>query len=175
VKGKTAMFDESKDKWLNQYECAVRGEERLVSILHKLILIAVRVLAIFMTLVILWAVIDVMWLIYKFVTTPPYGILQINEILGIFGAFLVVLIAIEIFVNIVLYLREDVIHVRLVIATALMAAARKVIVFDYATVDVSYVWATGLVIVALAASYWLVHSAVLIRRKSGDEHTEAGA
>jgi uncharacterized membrane protein (DUF373 family) len=85
------------------------------------------------------------------------------------------LIAIEIFVNIVLYLREDVIHVRLVIATALMAAARKVIVFDYATTDVAYVWATGLVIVALAASYWLVHSAVLIRHKSGDDHTEAGA
>ncbi len=38
---------------------------------------------------------------------------------------------IEIFINITVYLREDVIHVRLVVATALMAVARKVIVFDF--------------------------------------------
>ena len=40
-----------------------------------------------------------------------------NDILFSFGTLLVVLIAIEIFVNITLYLKEDVIHVKLVIAT----------------------------------------------------------
>ncbi|MGL1835036.1 phosphate-starvation-inducible PsiE family protein [Rhodocyclaceae bacterium SMB388] len=48
-----------------------------------------------------------------------------------FAAFLAVLIAIEIFANITLYLRDEVIHVKLVIATALMAIARKVIVLDF--------------------------------------------
>ncbi len=46
---------------------------------------------------------------------------------------MVTLIAIEIFLNIVLYLRDDVLHVKLVLATALMAIARKVIVLDYKT------------------------------------------
>ena len=41
-----------------------------------------------------------------------------------------VLIAIEIFINIMVYLREDVIHVKIVLATTLMAIARKVIILD---------------------------------------------
>lgn len=46
--------------------------------------------------------------------------------LATFGAFIAVLIAIEILVNITAYLRNDVIQVKIVIATALMAIARKV-------------------------------------------------
>jgi len=69
---------------------------------------------------------------------------------------LAVLIAIEIFVNITLYLRRDVIHVDLVIATALMAVARKVIVFDYEILGPSYVWATAAVVLALGITYWLI-------------------
>jgi len=59
---------------------------------------------------------------------PPLTILRISNLSDMFGSFLSVLIAIEIFLNITLYLREDVIHVKLVVATALMAIARKVIV-----------------------------------------------
>lgn len=44
-----------------------------------------------------------------------------SDILATFGAFMAVLIAIEIFINIIIYLREDVIHVKIVMATALMA------------------------------------------------------
>ena len=36
-------------------------------------------------------------------------------------------------------MRDDVIHVQLVIATALMAIARKVIALDHNTVDPAYV------------------------------------
>ena len=71
-------------------------------------------------------------------------------------AFLVVLIAIEIFLNITLYLREDVIHVRLVVATALMAIARKVIVFDFKELRFEYILATAAVVLALGVTYWLL-------------------
>ena len=47
--------------------------------------------------------------------------------LATFGAFMAVLIAIEILINITIYLRDDVIHVKIVMATALMAIARKVL------------------------------------------------
>jgi uncharacterized membrane protein (DUF373 family) len=69
---------------------------------------------------------------------------------------MVVLIAAEIFVNIVLYLREEILQVKLVLATALMAIARKVIVLDYKTLEPEYVWATAAVIFALSIGYWLV-------------------
>ena len=67
-----------------------------------------------------------------------------------------VLIAIEIFVNIVSYLRDDVIHVRIVLATALMAIARKVIILDYSTTARRYIYATAAVVAAMALAYWLV-------------------
>ncbi len=65
------------------------------------------------------------------------------------GAFMAVLIAIEIFVNIVSYLREDLIHVRIVLATALMAVARKVIILDYSP-HRQYIYATAAVVAAMA-------------------------
>ena len=103
-----------------------------------------------MTLVILWGIGDVVWMLYNQLIALPFLLLNINDILATFGAFMAVLIAIEIFINITLYLRDDVIHVKLVMATALMAIARKVIIFDFDKVATGYVYATGAVILALA-------------------------
>ena len=96
-------------------------KEPLVQFLRRVIHLAVRALAVLMTLVILWAVADVAWVLYQKLMAPPFMMLTIPDILATFGAFMAVLIAIEIFVNINIYLRDDVIHVKIVIATALMA------------------------------------------------------
>lgn len=84
-----------------------------------------------MTFVIFWGVLDMIWVLYQRVSKNPYFLPDISDILATFGAFLAVLIAIEIFENIVMYLEMRFIQIRLVVATALMAAARKVIVFDF--------------------------------------------
>lgn len=132
------------------------SEEPLIHWLHIVIRFCVRVLAVLMTLVIMWSVADVAWVLYQRVIASPVGLLNVNDILASFGAFMATLIAIEIFLNIVLYLREDVLHVKLVLATALMAIARKVIVLDYKTLEPEYIWATAAVILALSIGYWLV-------------------
>lgn len=132
------------------------SEEPLIHWLHIVIRFCVRVLAVLMTLVIMWSVADVAWVLYQRVMASPVGLLNVNDILASFGAFMATLIAIEIFLNIVLYLREDVLHVKLVLATALMAIARKVIVLDYKTLEPEYIWATAAVILALSIGYWLV-------------------
>lgn len=131
-------------------------KDPVIALLHKVIRQTVRVLAVLMVFVILWGIGDVVWILYEKLTTPPYFLLNINDIFSTFGAFLAVLIAIEIFVNITLYLRDDVIHVKLVVATALMAISRKVIVLDYASVEPGYVYATGVTVLALGITYWLV-------------------
>ena len=132
--------------------------EPLVHWLHIIIRHCVRVLAVLMTAVIIWSVIDVGWVLYSRLITPPVGMLNVSDILASFGAFMAALIAIEIFINIVLYLRDDVLHVKLVMATALMAIARKVIVLDYKTLEPEYIWATAAIILALGVGYWLVTS-----------------
>lgn len=135
---------------------SAQESDPLIRALHGVIRIAVKALAVLMALVILWGVADVGWLMYQKIVEPPFIHLTINDILTLFGSFLVILIAIEIFFNITLYLRSDVIHVKLVVATALMAIARKVIVFDFQTLESHYVWATGSVVLALGITYWLV-------------------
>lgn len=131
-------------------------EDPLIHILHKVIRHVVRILAVLMVLIILWGILDVLWVLYQRLREPPYFLLNISDILTTFGAFLAVLIAIEIFLNITLYLRDDIIHVKLVVATALMAIARKVIVFDFKVLGAQYVYATAAVVVALGVAYWLV-------------------
>ena len=117
------------------------SNEPLINHLQKVIRFAVRLLAVLMTAVILWGVADVCWVLYQKLVQPPFLMLTINDILATFGAFMAVLIAIEIFVNIIVYLRDDVIHVKIVLATALMAIARKVIILDFDEISPDYVWA----------------------------------
>jgi len=132
------------------------SNEPLIYHLQKVIRFAVRLLAVLMTAVILWGVADVCWVLYQKLVQPPILMLTINDILATFGAFMAVLIAIEIFVNIIVYLRDDVIHVKIVLATALMAIARKVIILDFDEISPDYVWATAGVTIAMAIAYWLV-------------------
>jgi uncharacterized membrane protein (DUF373 family) len=124
--------------------------------LHRIIRLAVKVLAILMVIVIVWGIGDVIYVLYQRLTEPPFLLLQINDILATFGAFLAVLIAIEIFINISMYLSTNVIPVRLVIATALMAIARKVIIFDYESITPPFIYGTAAVVLALGVTYWLI-------------------
>jgi uncharacterized membrane protein (DUF373 family) len=49
-----------------------------------------------------------------------------------------------------------VIHAKLMVATALMVIARKVIIFDFKEIDSLHALATGVVILALGITYWLI-------------------
>jgi len=101
-------------------------DDPLIRVLTISIRYAVRILAVLMVLVIWWGVADVVYVLYGRISSHPYYLLNISDIFATFGAFMAVLIAIEIFINIASYLREYVIHIKLVLATAFMAVARKV-------------------------------------------------
>lgn len=140
----------------------------LIRGLVKMIRYAVRILAVLMVLVIWWGVADVTYVLYSRISAHPYYLLEISDILATFGAFMAVLIAIEIFINITSYLRENVIHIKVVLATAFMAVARKVIVLDYKVVSAEYVFATAALVLALAIAYWLA----VVKNTSIESHGE---
>lgn len=137
-------------------ELPLEHDDPFIKLLHRAIRACVKVLAFLMVLVIMLGVLDVIFVMYQRMSDPPYFHLSINEILETFGAFLAVLIAIEIFLNITIYIRSDVIPVKLVVATALMAISRKVIVFDFHHLDSAYVSSSALVVLALGTTYWLL-------------------
>ncbi len=152
MKGK--LIDQVKE--VSHEELPIEHDDPFISALNRLIRFAVKFLALLMVAVIFIGVLDVMYVLYEKIISPPFLFLTINDLLATFGAFLAVLIAIEIFINITLYIRSDVIPVKLVVATALMAISRKVIVFDFKQLDPEYIAATSLVVIALGVTYWLI-------------------
>lgn len=138
------------------HDIHLEHEDPTIRFLHRIIRLAVKVLAILMVLVIVWGIGDVVYVLYQRLTQPPFMLLQINDILATFGAFLAVLIAIEIFINIRLYLSSSAIPVRLVIATALMAIARKVIIMDFDEITPPFIYGTAAIIFSLGITYWLI-------------------
>jgi uncharacterized membrane protein (DUF373 family) len=83
-----------------------------------------------MGLTILLAPIDLAWLILKDVITPPVILLDIDELLDIFGLFILVLLGIELISTLKAYLTENEVHVEVAFAVALIAIGRKVIILD---------------------------------------------
>lgn len=151
------MTKKDKDSELLEHdELPEVHPDPLIRGLNQSIRVAVKLLAILMVLVIFWSVIDVVYVIYEKLSTPPILLLTIEDILLVFGAILAVLIGIEIFINIRLYLGSHIIPVQLVLGTALMAIARKIIVLDLGQVTAEQILGVGFVTLALGISYWLV-------------------
>ena len=131
-------------------------DEKLLKAPGCLIKWSVRLLAVLMVFVIMMGVVDVGWTLYEKLMTPPHYILTISDMLATFVVFMAVLIAIEIFINITIYLRDNVIHVKIVIATALMAISRKVIILDLDKTPAEYLWGIALIVVAMSIAYFIV-------------------
>lgn len=131
-------------------------EDPLIRALHVVIRNTVRLLAVLMALVIVWGVADVILVLYQRLSTEPILLLDYSDLFDVFGAFMLVLISIEIFINIRLYLGSNIIPIQLVVATALMAIARKVIVMDISDTAPLYIFAIAAVVMALGLTYWLV-------------------
>ncbi|MDT8895695.1 phosphate-starvation-inducible PsiE family protein [Halomonas sp. I1] len=66
-------------------------DDPLIRTLHRVIRIAVKVLAVLMVLVILWGVFDVIYVLYQLLTSPPFLLMEVSDIFRLFGAFMVVL------------------------------------------------------------------------------------
>jgi len=117
-----------------------------------------KVLSIAMVIVILVTVIDLGLVLYRslFVTdSPGFFTTTLTEI---FGLFLSVLIALEILENITAYIRKHVVQVELVIATALTAVGRKLIILDLEKVPGVSLIGLAFALFALSISYLIVRS-----------------
>ena len=150
-------MDKVKDTLIEPgHDLTKKHDDPFIEFLHRIIRFVVKILAVLMVLVIVWGIGDVVFVLYQRIISPPFLLLSINDILATFGAFLAVLIAIEIFINISMYLKNDVIPVRLVVATALMAISRKVIIFDFEKITPPFILGTAAVVFALGITYWLI-------------------
>jgi uncharacterized membrane protein (DUF373 family) len=108
-----------------------------------------------MSVVVIFATGELAWIIFKDLTTPPFLVLEIHQLLDIFGFFLLILIGIELLETIRAYLLERVVHVEIVLEVALIAIARKVIILDAKDYPGVTLLAIAALITSLAIAYHL--------------------
>jgi len=130
---------------------------------HHFESVVVVLLLAMLMLVISLAVIDLAWIIIEDMITPPIMLLAIDELLEIFGFFLLILIGLELLETVKVYLHTSIIRVEIVIEVALIAIARKVIILE--TDDGFFFLGIGALILALAGA---VHLARRRRAPPGD-------
>ena len=102
-------------------------------------------------------------IIVKDMLTPPLILLDSEELLELFGAFLLVMIGLELLNTIKIYITEKTVHVEVVLVVGIIAIARKVVVLEPEMLDGTTLLGIAAVIFALTVGYYFVR---LAARKS---------
>jgi uncharacterized membrane protein (DUF373 family) len=118
--------------------------------------VIVLALMVMMALVLLLATVELGWIILRDVLTPPVLILEIDELLEIFGLFLLVLIGLELLESIRVYLIEHVVHLEVVLEVGMIALARKAIILNTEKLSGLTLLGIAALFVALAVGYYVV-------------------
>lgn len=120
----------------------------------KLIINAVRVM---MGIVLFLSVIDLGWMIFKDIISSPIFLLSVEELLDLFGLFLIVVIGIELLESLSTYFQSEWrFHYEIVLRIALIAIARKVIILNIYETSAFSILAIAAVIVSLVTGLFLV-------------------
>lgn len=129
----------------------------LFTILKKYKKVMIQSLMVMMAFVLGLATLDLGWIIIKDITTPPYLLLSVDQLLEIFGLFMLVIIGIELLETIMkTYITQDQPHYEVVVSVAIIAIARKVIILDVKEIDSLSLIGIASIIIALTVGYFLM-------------------
>ena len=119
-----------------------------------------------MVIVVVLTTIELGWIIITDIITPPIILLEIDELLEIFGFFLLVLIGIELLETIKAYLITHVVHVEIVLEVALIAIARKVIILDIDKYESLTLVGIAALISAVAMAFFVIKRHIKRNKKT---------
>jgi len=142
----------------------------LLPILQKFESAITRVLLVMMAGVVLLATVELGWILVKDVLTPPPFLLEIEELLELFGQFLLVLIGVELLHSMKVYVERREVHLEAVLAVAVIAVARKIVVVDPKELPQGALLGIAAVMLALTLGYYLVRRT---HRESGGPDPES--
>jgi uncharacterized membrane protein (DUF373 family) len=131
----------------------------LRGIIQKFERFIVLALLLMMMLALLASTVELAIIMVEQLIAPPRLLLNIREMLTVFGFLLMVLIGLELVETIKMYLDENVFHVEVVVLVAIIAVARKIIVIDYDSVSYEILLSIAALMIALSACYFLLKRA----------------
>lgn len=138
-------------------------------IIQKVIIYALIVM---MTVILLLATIELGYYIFKNLIESDNAILDLSQLMELFGAFMLVLIGIELLDTIKVYLKENVVHVEVVVLVAIIAVARKVVVLKIEDIEGMKIIGIAFIIVALAAAYYFIKKSGTMLCSSDDDEKD---
>ena len=128
----------------------------MLSYLEKFEGIITRTLLVLMAGVVLLATIELTWILVQDVLTPPVVLLEIHELLELFGLFLLVLIGIELMHSVKTYIVRREFHLETVVTVAIIAVARKIIVLEPKELPQGTLLGIAALVLALAVAYYVI-------------------
>ncbi|MFU8842420.1 MAG: phosphate-starvation-inducible PsiE family protein [Bacteroidales bacterium] len=126
-------------------------------------------LIIMMALVLVLATVELGYYLTRSIIFSDYLLIDLDDLMDLFGVFMLVLIGIELLDTIKVYLRESVVHVEVVVLVAIIAVARKVVVLKIEDLTGEIIIGIGLLIAGLATAYFLIKKAGLLIFDLADE------
>ena len=130
---------------------------------EKLIYAALMVM---LMAVLIAAIMDLAVLLFTTLATASPYLLEAHELIAVLGAFLLILIGVELLDTVKLYFRENAIHVEIVLLLAVIAVARKVILLDpTGMTGIDYgleLMGIGVIVIGLSGGYFLIKKAGLM-------------
>ena len=145
----------------------------MIDEINKFERIVYTVLIILLGAVLICAIAELIWTFISDLFNPTISLLDNREIVTVLGSFLLVLITVELLDTMKAYIAENVIHVEVVVLLAIIAIARKVILLDPASTDSGELIGIGIIVVGLAAAYYLIRKAGLVIGSGADKKTPA--
>ena len=129
----------------------------MFTILKKYEKVIIQALMVMMAIVLGLATLDLGWLILKDIIHKLFALLSVDQLIDIFGLFMLVIIGIELLETIMkTYTTQGQPHYEVVLSVAIIAIARKVIILDLNEVDGLSLIGVASIIVALTAGYFLM-------------------
>ena len=118
-----------------------------------------------MVLVVFLSTIELAVILVEQLLSPPLLLLEIHELLKIFGFFLLILIGLELVETLKVYISEEIVHVEFVFLVAIIAVTRKVIILDIKNLDPLTLIGLASIILALSGGFYLLKKALRLDQK----------
>jgi uncharacterized membrane protein (DUF373 family) len=119
-------------------------------------------LIVMMSAVLILATIELGYYLIKNVVSSRHLLMDLDQLMDLFGVFMLVLIGIELLDTIKVYLKENIVHVEVIVLVAIIAVARKVVVLKIEEIEGLTIMGIGVIIVALAVAYYFIKRAGLM-------------
>jgi len=134
-------------------DCEKTPTFKYLKYLQRFIII---ILLFIMSLILLLAIFDLGFFIFKNIFQGEFGQFSFTSLNELFSMFLVILIGVELLEAVKAFLQKEIIHVEIVVLVAIIAIARKVIIWDFSNVNSWETISLAAMLLSLAITYALI-------------------